>query len=215
MTLAMQAEVLMVQETFQERAEYRQVLDAAKGTREAKSRRTQAQWSSGWQSGQAASAYAGIPHDENFLQQQQQWYGPPGPQQPQHAPPAAALDATMIADAVAKGVSAAIVQTQKPADAEDGDIKVGETEVEDGETPISLSLSQSALALRGAPVSAGFVQIPVQRARLILDTLERADLAMQSFVTAAVEAAGKARHCQGVIDENRNTMRNALRKRKD
>ena len=49
---------------------------------------------------------------------------------------------------------------------------------------------------------------------MILDTLDRADLAIQSFCAAAVEGATRARQCQNIIEENKCVLQQALRKRK-
>ena len=73
-------------------------------------------------------------------------------------------------------------------------------------------IALNSLAVR-APNAIGMVQIPVERARLIMDILDQADKSIQGFVQSCVESANRARMLQRVIEENRQQLGSALSRR--
>ena len=105
-------------------------------------------------------------------------------------------------------IAAAVAQKLQPAEYND---QAAASAVVPPAVQPGFSLADGVVALKRAPTKNGYVQVPIERAKLIMDCLERADLAIQSFVTSAVEAAQRARSVQSVIDENRLTLGSALR----
>ena len=182
MQLALGAQVDMEQEVFSERQEYRDWLSKQGSTAEAPSNKRRRRGGAANEQGQN---WAG-------LAQGGDWYQPPQ------------LDVDSIAAAVAH-------KLQEPAAPAVGDDQARASAVIAPAVQPGFSLADGVLALKRAPKVDGHVQVPIERARLIMDCLERADLAIQSFVTSAVEAAQRARSAQSVIDENRLTLGSALR----
>ena len=108
-------------------------------------------------------------------------------------------------------IAAAVAQKLQPAAPAVGNDQAAASAVIPPAVQPGFSLADGVVALKRAPTKNGYVQVPIERAKLIMDCLERADLAIQSFVTSAVEAAQRARSVQSVIDENRLTLGSALR----
>ena len=188
MTLAMQADCVIEKEDFSQRQQYRDSLNNQKKWKASEWQEEQWSGDSQW----AASSDA-------------QWAPQPTqPAQPAHPPPRS--DVAAIATAVATAIMQQTSAQTPVADAG------GDDEDEEEDEPVKLTMKGASLALRRAPVNSdGMVQIPLERAKLICDTLERADLAIQSFCGSAVEAATKARQCQSVIEENKSVLQGALR----
>ena len=181
MELALGAQVDMEQESFSERQEYRDWLSKQGSTAEAPSNKRRKRGGAANEQGQNWAGQA----------QGGDWY--PVPQ----------LDVDSIA--------AAVAQKLQPAAPAVGDDQAIASAVIAPAVQPGFSLAESRLALTRAPTKDGYVQVPIERARLIMDCLDRADLAIQSFVTSAVEAAQRARSAQSVIDENKLTLGSALR----
>ena len=204
MAVAAATHVNVVEETYAERQEYRDFLAKQRGAEsrppsEISKRRKKAP------SGQTGDWGNSAPADNSW--ELHHWGGDAAHSWETAPPPAAPapLSGDDIAAAVMQGMQAVLNPAPQPAE---------ETALDGAEVepPPRFTIAQGALELRRSVQGNhdGHIKIPVQRVKLIIDCLERADLAIQSFVGSAVEAARTARSCQSIIDENRQTLGQAM-----